>query len=128
MSNSLKFKIDENLPTEIVDCLISAKYDAISVFDQGLVGANDSKIAEVCNKEERVIVTLDTDFMDIRTYPPDEYSAIIVIRVKNQSKRYIINVFTQMITLLKSEIIKNRLWIIEENRIRIRGKDEEQIF
>lgn len=33
MSDSLKFKIDENLPTDIVDCLIAAKYDAISVLD-----------------------------------------------------------------------------------------------
>ncbi len=102
MSNSLKFKIDENLPTEIVDCLVFARYDAISVVDQDLIGVNDSKIAEVCKKEERIIVTLDTGFMDIRTYPPDENSGIIVIRVKNQSKRYIANVFTQMIPLLKS--------------------------
>jgi predicted nuclease of predicted toxin-antitoxin system len=127
MSNSLKFKIDENLPTEIVDCLIFAKYDAITVVDQGLIGANDCKIAEVCKKEERIIVTLDTDFMDIRTYPPDKYSGIIVIRVKNQSKRHIINIFTQTIPLLKSELINHHLWIIEENRIRIRGEKEKQI-
>ncbi len=128
MSNSLKFKIDENLPTEIVDRLISAKYDAISVVDQDLIGASDSKIVEVCKIEERIIVTLDTDFMDIRTYPPDEYSGIIVIRVKNQSKRYIVNIFTQMIPLLKSELINHHLWIMEENQIRIRGKNEEQVL
>jgi predicted nuclease of predicted toxin-antitoxin system len=127
MRNSLKFKIEENLPTEIVDCLISAKYDTITVVGQSLTGANDCSIAEVCKKEERILVTLDTDFIDIRTFPPDEYSGIMVIRVMKQSKSHIIDVFTQTIPLLKREPINHCLWVIEENRIRIKGEKEEQI-
>jgi predicted nuclease of predicted toxin-antitoxin system len=67
MKTVLKFKIDENLPLEIVDSLRRAGYDAFTVEDQGLKGATDFNIAAVCKKEGRIIVTLDTDFTDIRT-------------------------------------------------------------
>ncbi len=122
----MKFKIDENLPIEVVDCLSHADYDAVTVIDQGLSGTRDCNIAEICKKEERIIVTLDTDFMDIRTYPPDEYSGIMVIRVKKQSRRHIVDIFTKTVPLLKNEPINHSLWIIEENRVRIRGGKKEQ--
>ncbi len=48
---------------------------------------------------------------------------LLFTEFENQSKCYVANVFTQMIPLLKSELINQHLWIIEENRIRIRGKN-----
>ncbi len=121
MKNVLKFKIDENLPIEIVECLRQNNYDAFTVEEQGLKGATDLSIAAICKKEDRIIVTLDTDFTDVRTYPPEEYSGIIVLRIKMQSRQHIIKVFTQTVPLLTSEPINNCLWIVEENRLRIRG-------
>lgn len=122
MKKILKFKIDENLPVEIVDSLRRTNYDALTVEEQGLKGDTDYNIAEVCKKEERIIVTLDTDFSDVRTYPPDEYPGIIVLRVKRQSRRHIIKIFTQTIPFFNTEPIKKCLWIVEENRLRIRGE------
>jgi len=122
MRSILKFKVDENLPIEIVECLRQNKYDAFTVKEQGLDGASDLNIAEVCKEEERIIVTLDTDFTDVRTYPPDDYSGIIVLRVKKQNRQHIINIFTQVVPLLSSESIKHCLWIVEEHRLRIRGE------
>ncbi|MGR3320280.1 MAG: hypothetical protein ACUZ8O_17585 [Candidatus Anammoxibacter sp.] len=48
----------------------------------------------------------------------------MVIRVNSQSKRHIINIFSQAIPLLEKELIDSHLWIIEENRVRIRGGKE----
>jgi predicted nuclease of predicted toxin-antitoxin system len=126
MRNVLKFKIDENLPIEIVECLRQNNYDAFTVEEQGLNGSTDLNIAAVCRKEERIIVTLDTDFTNVRTYPPDEYSGIIVLRVKRQSRQHIINIFTQTVPLLTSEPIKHCLWIVEEHRLRIRGEHDKK--
>ena len=74
----MKFKVDENLPVEISNLLIASGYDAISVFEQGLQGQPDSIISKVCLQEERVLVTLDLDFADIRQYPPEMYFGIVV--------------------------------------------------
>jgi len=66
----VKFKIDENLPTEVAALLADAGYDAMTVPEQHLGGHPDPDIVTICQNEGRAIVTLDLDFADIRLYPP----------------------------------------------------------
>ena len=61
-----RFKVDENLPQDVVDALRVDGHDAISVFDQGMSGVKDPRVAAVCREEDRCIVTLDFDFADVR--------------------------------------------------------------
>ncbi len=81
----MKFKIDENLPAEFAEILQQFGYDALTVLDQGLRGENDSLIIEICQQENRVLITLDLDFADIRAYPPSQYQGILG-RVINLAK------------------------------------------
>jgi predicted nuclease of predicted toxin-antitoxin system len=117
----VKFKIDENLPIDVADIFHSAGLDALTVFDQSLVGESDGRIVDVCRSEERVLVTNDLDFSDIRSYPPGEYCGIVVLRLHRQDKPYVLGVKNGVLPILKQEAITGRLWIVEENRIRIRG-------
>jgi len=71
------FKIDENLPLEIAELLIKVGHDAKTVNDQQLKGVKDCVLIDLCKSENRILVTLDTDFSDIRTYPPQEFSGIV---------------------------------------------------
>ena len=80
----MRFKLDENLPVELANMFREAGHDAVTVLDQDLLGAPDSDLASVCMHEGRVIVTLDTDFADIRTYPPGAYPGLVVFRLGNQ--------------------------------------------
>lgn len=119
----MQFKIDENLPIEIAELLINAGYDANTINDQQLQGTKDPILSEICKSEHRILVTLDTDFSDIRAYPPEEFSGIIVLRVKIQAKHHIIKVFRSIIPLIGREPLIHHLWIVEETKVRIRGKD-----
>lgn len=65
----MKFKIDENLPVELAEILRRADHDAETVLDQALQGRHDPVIASTCQKEERILVTLDRGFSDVRAYP-----------------------------------------------------------
>jgi predicted nuclease of predicted toxin-antitoxin system len=76
----MKFKTDENLPMEVAALLNRHGHDAVRVDEQGLAGVADAGVAAVCLVEQRAIVTLDLDFADIRAYPPENYSGIIVLR------------------------------------------------
>ncbi|MDI6784119.1 MAG: DUF5615 family PIN-like protein [bacterium] len=89
----MKFKIDENLPNEIAVLLSNAGFDALTVSEQNLKGTADSILLNVCRQENRVLITLDLDFTDIRTYPPQDYPGIIVMRVGRQSKPHVLEVF-----------------------------------
>jgi hypothetical protein len=66
----MRFKLDENLPIELAVLIRRSGHNAATVLDQGLGGAGDSELASLCAKEGRILVTFDTDFSDIRTYPP----------------------------------------------------------
>ena len=77
----MRFKLDENLPVEFASLFRRSGRDAVTVLDQGLGGARDPELASVCSEEGRVLVTFDTDFSDIRTYPPKASSGIIVLRL-----------------------------------------------
>jgi len=120
----MQFKIDENLPVEIAELLTNAGHNAKTVNEQQLQGARDPVLIDVCKSENRVLVTLDTDFSDIRAYPPQEFSGIIVLRVVSQAKQHVIKVFQGIIPLIQREPLNQHLWIMEETKVRIRGKDD----
>jgi len=117
----MKFKTDENLPVEFAEALREAGHDAVSVYDQRLTGRPDVDIAGVCRTEERALVTLDTDFANVQRYPPSEHCGIIVMRLAYQDKPYVLGVVPVIVRLLASESIEQRLWIVEESRVRIRA-------
>ncbi len=49
----MRFKVDENLPRETCDLLNRAGHDAISVGEQALSGADDARIYQLCQVEQR---------------------------------------------------------------------------
>lgn len=117
----MRFKVDENLPVEAAEALRQAEHDAATVLEQGYGGSADEKLAALCQREGRILVTLDMDFADIRAYPPAEFSGLIVLRLRQQDKHYVLDVLTRLIPLLDQEPLDRHLWIVDERRVRIRG-------
>jgi predicted nuclease of predicted toxin-antitoxin system len=114
------FKIDENLPIEVAELLRGDGHDAYTVFEQELSGASDIHVSQICQAEGRILITLDIDFADIRTYPPQNYPGLVVLRLKQQDKPTILALILQILPRFKTEPIMHRLWIVDPNRIRIR--------
>ena len=119
----VRFKIDENLPIEVSALLREAGHDAVTVLDEELGGCPDSDIAVVCKSEHRVLITLDTDFSNIRAYPPNEFCGIIVLRLTEQAKPGILGIIPRVISALNTEALDQSLWVVETDRIRIRGPE-----
>jgi len=119
----MKFKTDENLPMEVAELLRNAGYEALTVWDQSLEGSYDQDIAQICRREERILVTLDLDFSDLRAYPPTSYPGLIVLRLQRQSKEDVLEVIRRILPVFQTEQITNRLWLVDEKRVRIRGEE-----
>ncbi len=95
-------------------------HDADTVLDEGMGGASDPEVLAACLAEERVLVTQDADFADIRAYPPRKYSGIIVFRLANQSRDTVMEVGARLIRTLDRSSPEGHLWIVEDARVRIR--------
>ncbi|HSK80579.1 MAG TPA: DUF5615 family PIN-like protein [Thermoanaerobaculia bacterium] len=117
----MKFKADENLPIEVADLLRQAGHDASTVVEQRMGGEPDPSLAAVCKEEGRAILTFDLGFTDIRTYPPEDYHGLLVLRLKRQDKITVLQVFERILPLLETETLAGHLWIVDEERVRIRS-------
>lgn len=69
------------------------------------------------------VATLDLDFANIRSYPPEEYPGLIVLRVGSQAKKNVLAVIASIIPLLEREPLDRHLWIVDEDEVRVRGSE-----
>ncbi len=120
----MRFKTDENLPVEAAEFFRRQGCDAHSVLEEQIGGASDVSIAEVCQREGRILVTCDLDFANIRSFPPESYPGIVVLRLKRQDKGSVLAILPRIHRLFGSERIAGRLWVVDESRTRIFGAAE----
>lgn len=65
----MKFKLDENLPIELVLDLRGLGHDVDTVIDEGLRGAADPSIVDAALEADRILVTLDKGIANLKRYP-----------------------------------------------------------
>lgn len=116
----MRFKLDENMATEVAEFLRNAGHDASSIEEERLCGADDLAVAAVIREEGRMLATLDLDFADIRRYPPRDYPGRIVFRVARQDPEWLVTVWRRLLQRLPEQGVAGELWIGEDAGIRRR--------
>ena len=116
----MKFKLDENLGSRSVHLFDKAGQDVETVQQEGLGGATDETIFNVCVREGRCLVSLDLDFADVLRFPPHHTGGIAVLRLPKQPSLSLLEKLAgDLIQMLRVESIAGRLWIVEPGRIRV---------
>lgn len=115
-----RFKLDENLPREAEALLRNAGHDVDTVLDENLGGNPDHRIFDASQSENRILVTFDLDFSDIRIYPPADHKGIWVLRPHAQSVANTLALLRGALVVLETERAQQRLWIVEPEQVRIR--------
>ena len=116
----MRFKIDENLSDQVKDYLINAGHDAHTTRDESLNGKPDEQIAAAAKREQRILLTLDSDFSNILRYPPQEYFGIVFLKLARQDNASVLRALSRPVEMLKQYEIAGRLWVVADNDIRIR--------
>ena len=120
-----KIKLDENFPPGSVEIFIKAKINTASVLDQKLSSTPDANLYKVCISEKRVLVTFDLDFANIIRFPSQNTPGIIVCRLRKKTSLAAINLLCNtLVTLITSNDLERKLFIVEHHRIRIRRPPE----
>lgn len=119
----MKFKVDENLPELVRDALVALGHDAHTVADEHLAGAPDALVLQACMAEDRILITLDRDFSDIRVYRPGTYPGIRVLRPEKQTFAKVAALVQAGLRLASVEPVRGQLWTIDDKRVRIRDGD-----
>ena len=123
----MRAKLDENVPIEAAELLRAAGWNCDTVHDEGLGGAEDPRVGAACQMEGRALFTLDLDFADIRAYPPSEYVGIVVFRPAEPSRRHVLQMLARVLPVLAAHWVDHQLWIVEPDRVRVRGADQPAV-
>lgn len=75
-----KLLADENIDPELIDYLRDHGFDIKGVKEVGLIAAKDPTWLDLANKENRVIVTQDSDFGKIVFTQATDFIGIIFLR------------------------------------------------
>ena len=72
----MKLKLDENLPD--------------TVPQEGLAGRDDQAVWNAAQEAMRFLITQDLDFSDIRRYAPGTHHGLMIVRLRDPSRRALI--------------------------------------
>jgi predicted nuclease of predicted toxin-antitoxin system len=114
----VKFKLEENMPTDLATHLRDAGHDVSDVTEEGLAGEEDPPVLSAATAEKRVLLTFDLDFADVRHYPPGTHGGIVVFRLPDQRWKTLQGPVTRLLDEGKLDNLENGLAIVDETRVR----------
>ena len=107
------------MPGDAEALFSAAGHDVETVLGEQSGGESDPRVIDAGRAESRILVTLDTDFADIRQCPPSDFPGIWVLRSPSQSVASILSLLRGALAVSETEPVLNRLWIVEAGRVRI---------
>jgi predicted nuclease of predicted toxin-antitoxin system len=120
----LRLLIDENIPYKLAEKLLRTYPKSIYVLTTPLRGRPDKDLLEYAEKNNLIIITFDTDFADILTFPLKNTSRII-LRINNVKFSELENIVIHSLKILERKDLKSSVVIISKNKIRIKKYKEE---
>jgi len=70
-------------------------------------------------KQGRILFTLDTDFLNLKTYPPRKHSGVVVFRPARQGARAVTKIIEAFVRSADLTKYRKRTAIVERTRIRV---------
>jgi len=116
----VRIKLDENLPRRAAAVLEAAGHDVDTVEDEGLGGASDPSVARAAIEADRLIVTLDRGFGDVRSYPPGSHAGIVVLRVDDHSASAVEEALTGLVSSTEFDSLKKCVAVYRDGELRVR--------
>ena len=115
----MKIKLDQNLSQLLRDDLTALKHDVDTVLDQGLSGATDPEVLEAATSHDRILFTLDNDFLDLKRYPLDSHSGVVVFRPSRQGATAVGEFVKAFVRSTDLKRYYRRSTVVERRRARI---------
>ena len=115
----MKIKLDQNLSIHLREALAELNHDVDTVFDEGLTGANDKAVLQAASSQDRILFTLDTDFLNLKKYPPGIHSGIVVFRPPRQGALTLAKFVKAFVRSNDLRRHHGRTTIVERTRIRV---------
>lgn len=120
MDSPFGLKIDEDLPTAVAVVLRENGYDAVTVLEQAMGGWKDDAVWKAVQYEDRLLVTADKGFADVRLYPPGTHSGIVLLRPDQDGIQPLTDLVRSMIASHHLSEFRGAIVVVTPRGIRVR--------
>jgi len=115
----VKIKLDENLPTSLVDLLSALGHDVDTVKMEHLNGRPDPEVWRAAQRENRFLITQDLDFSDIRQFKPGSHCGLLLVRLTKPGRKALIRRVHQLFRTEETETWWGCFIVATEVKLRI---------
>ncbi|MEI7057425.1 DUF5615 family PIN-like protein [Nocardioides sp. CCNWLW239] len=117
----MRLLLDENLSEKLVPLLVAGGNDVIHVRQLGLAGTLDPDVLELAKRDERILVSADTDFGTLlaRTHATSP-SFVLIRRLVGRRVHEIARVVIDNLDDVEEDLLAGAVVVIGEETMRIR--------
>ena len=114
----MRFKLDENLPQELLEDLHRLGHDTDSVVSEGLAGSDDDKVVRATIDAGRILLTLDKGIP--RVFQQKGETGVVLFRPDSLGRKTVLSFIRSRLPVLLSIALEGQLTVVGPSRIRVR--------
>jgi predicted nuclease of predicted toxin-antitoxin system len=120
---ALRFLADHCISNTIIRTLRDAAYEVVRLKDVMPMESADAIVIAKAQEMDAILLSMNGDFADIVTYPPQNYQGIVALQMRNHPEVQE-HLMARLIGYLRvhpqAEHYRGKLFVAEVNRLRIR--------
>lgn len=116
----MRLKLGENLSRHLKPILGAMGHDALTAADEDLLSRPDTEVAASAAREERILLTLDVEFADLRKYPPGSHPGILLFRPRTLGPLHVNRFVEDFIRSTELSVLSGCVAVVEPSGVRIR--------
>ncbi|HYM59361.1 MAG TPA: DUF5615 family PIN-like protein [Thermoanaerobaculia bacterium] len=119
----MRIKLDENLPTELIEELGVFGHDIEHVYGEHLSGRPDPDVWNAAQAERRLLMTQDIAFGDARMFTPGAHAGFVLIRLKRPGRGALIAKVRAVFASEDVESWQGCFVVLSDSKVRVRRPD-----
>lgn len=117
----MRFLVDNALSPFMARGLCLAGHDAVHVRDVGMAAASDEEIMAAAVRENRIVLTADTDFGMLLASSKATLPSVVIFRQSDKRPPRVLELFLANLSRIEGPLGQGAVVVFQDRRVRVRN-------